>query len=264
MGLIGNALNILVFTQLKCFRNNRCALYITVESISNFTNQIFSLIFTMAPSIYGQIAIDNSLSWCRIRYIITQTTALIAYSMICFAACYQFVSTNYRFNFRQICTPRLSKYFVFLSICIWFFHSLIFGCFVGIQPSLGCVILNQILIQYSTFFFYPVLMSFLPIGIASSFSLLAFRNVRRIIRRQMPVERRRFDRQITAMVLLRVVFFVLLILPNRSYRIYAINTTIDKTNLLQYAIVQLIQAIFASFVDLNYAVNFAFFLFDLF
>ncbi|CAF0921693.1 unnamed protein product [Adineta steineri] len=59
--------------------------------------------------------------------------------------------------------------------------------FVGIQPSFGCIILNENFIEYASYFFYPVLAGLFPILIASSLSLLAYRNVRRIIRRQIPI-----------------------------------------------------------------------------
>jgi len=99
-------------------------------------------------------------------------------------------------------------------------------------------------------------MGLLPVVIASSFSLFAFRNVRRIIRRQIPIQRRRFDQQITAMVLLRVVFFVFFTIPYDSYRIYTINTTVDPTDVFHYEISRLIQAIFISVFNLNYVVTF--------
>jgi hypothetical protein len=103
-------------------------------------------------------------------------------------------------------------------------------------------------------------MGLLPIVIASSFSLLAFQNVRRLIRRQIPIERRRFDRQITAMVLLRVVFFVLFTIPYDSYRIYTINTIVNPMDSFHYAISRLIQEIFISIFNLNYVVSFYLFM----
>jgi hypothetical protein len=94
--------------------------------------------------------------------------------------------------------------------------------------------------------------------IASLFSLLAFRNVRRIVRRQLAIERRRLDRQMTAMVLVRVAAFVFFTIPYDSYRIYTINNSVNSTDLSHYAITQLLQAIFVSFLNLNYAVRFVF------
>ncbi len=50
LGFIGNLLNILVFTNLKIFRLNRCAFYLIVESIIDigqlthiFVNEIWKL-----------------------------------------------------------------------------------------------------------------------------------------------------------------------------------------------------------------------------
>ena len=51
----------------------------------------------------------------------------------------------------------------------------------------------------------------LPIFVSSLFSLLAYRNVRRIVRRQIPMDRRRLDQQLTAMIFMRVIFFILLL-----------------------------------------------------
>jgi hypothetical protein len=122
--------------------------------------------------------------------------------------------------------------------------------FFEVQPTVGCNILNEIALQYATFFFYPVLAGFLPLTIASLFSLFAFRSVRRIIRR--------LDRQMTAMILIRVVFFVCLIFPYSFYRIYAINHPVSRTQLMAFAIAQLVQAIFLSLVRINSAVKFSF------
>ncbi|CAF4411243.1 unnamed protein product, partial [Adineta steineri] len=95
---------------------------------------------------------------------------------------------------------------------------------------------------------------------ASSFSILAYRNVRHIIRQQLPIVRRKLDKQITAMVLMRVIAFVCLLLPYITYRIYAINFPISQSIPTAYAIAQLIQAIFTSINLINYIINFYIFI----
>jgi hypothetical protein len=153
----------------------------------------------------------------------------------------------------------MARYFTFLLICIWVIHGIIYGLFFDIESSVGCVILNPIYLQYATFFVFPVLAGLLPVVIASLFSLLAFQNVRRIVRRQLPIARRRLDRQMTAMVLIDVVFFVSWAFPYSCYRIYAINFPISQCQTMEFAIRQLLQAIFASFGTLIYTVQFSFF-----
>ncbi|CAF1354623.1 unnamed protein product, partial [Adineta steineri] len=260
-GIIGNVLNLLVFTQLKQFRTNRCAFYITIESISNFIYQ-FSLLSTktMLTSIYGDDATGRSFIWCKLRYILGQICTLTTIYMICFTVVDQFFSTNHRFNLRQMCTLKLGRYVSSIFICFAIIHSILLGSSYDIQSTLGCVLSNYVWIQYSTYFFYPILIGFLPIIIASSFSILAYHNVRHIVRRQLPIVRRKLDKQITAMVLTRVIAFVCLTLPYNAYRIYAINFPISRSMPMAYAIGRLVQTIFTSISIINYVINFYIFI----
>jgi len=256
-GIIGSFINMFIFTHLKLFRSNRCIFYLTIESISNIIYQFFTMISTILRSCYGNDASNYSLIWCRLIYILSQTCGLTTYSMICCAAGDQFFSTNYRLNLRQMCTVKLAQYLIFIIIPIWLIHSTVFAYFVNIVPSFGCIVSNPIVVRYATFFLYPILAGLLPVAVASLFSLLAFRNVRRIVRRQIPIVRRRFDRQITAMVLVRVTLFVFTALPLSLYRIYVINVAISSENPLAYAIALLVQQVITSIFNLNFMVRFS-------
>ncbi|CAF1126249.1 unnamed protein product [Adineta steineri] len=259
-GVIGNMLNLLVFTQLKLFRTNRCAFYITIESISNLIYQFLTISLTILTSIYGDDATGRFFIWCKFRYMLGQTCAVTTLYMICFTAIDQFFSTNYRFNLRQMCTLKLGRYFAFIFICFAIIHGIVNGSSYDIQPTLGCVPSIYAAVQYSTFFFYPILVGFLPIVIASSFSILAYHNVRHIVRRQLPIVRRKLDKQITAMVLMRVIIFVCLVLPYVTYRIYTVNFPTSRNMPMAYAISRLIQAIITSIYIINFSINFYIFI----
>jgi hypothetical protein len=253
-GLIGNTFNILVFTQLKLFRANRCALYLTVGSVADIGYIIVLSTSTILQTVIGKDPIGYILVWCRMRSMLLQTGTLTSAFTICFAACDQFFSTSYRFNMRQLCTLKLARCFTYGAGCIWFLHSLIFGLFLDIEPPLGCISMTPALTLYSSSFFYPVLYGPLPLAIASLSSLLAFRNVRRIVRKQVPIVRRRLDQQMTAMVLLRVVVFVIFSLPYAIYRVYAVDVPSSQSNVLQYAIRQLLQGFFSFWTGVNFGV----------
>ncbi|CAF0985004.1 unnamed protein product [Adineta ricciae] len=255
-GVIGNTVNILVFLRVAHFRHHRSIFYLIIESISDFLYQFFSITITVFISLYGNDLTNRVLVWCRLKYFFAQSFGLITFSMICFQAADQFFSTNYRCVLRQIFTYTLAQYTAFGTVCIWLLHSLACSFYVSIIPSIGCIISNSTWIHYVTYVFYPVLVGFLPITIASVFSLLAYRNVRRIIRRQVPIERRRFDQQITAMILLRVICFIIFTLPYITFRIYIVNVPVEQTDLVHYALSQLVQVIIVSIVNLNYAANF--------
>ncbi|CAF1402532.1 unnamed protein product [Adineta ricciae] len=91
-------------------------------------------------------------------------------------------------------------------------------------------------------------------------STLAFRNVHHIVRRQIPIARRRLDQQMTTMVLVRVIIYVCFLLPYVIYRIYAINVPVTQNDLLQYSIRQLIQTLFQSLSAVNFTISFYIFI----
>ncbi|UJR16888.1 hypothetical protein I4U23_003786 [Adineta vaga] len=255
LGLIGNTINILVFTQVKLFRNDRSAFYLTVEAFSNLLYEFINITSTVLTLIYGNDGTERFLIWCKLRYSLSQLSVLTTYYMISCCAGDQFFSTNYHLNVRYMCTMRLVRYITVILICLWIVHSIVFGVFFQIQPMIGCIIINQIYLQYATFFIYPVLAGLLPITLAIFFSFFAYRNVRRIVRRQRSIARQ-FSRQMTAMVLIRVILFVCLASPYSFFRIYIINYPISQEQRTKYAIRQLLQILFLISINLNYTMNF--------
>ncbi|CAF4751072.1 unnamed protein product, partial [Rotaria magnacalcarata] len=73
------------------------------------------------------------------------------------------------------------------------------------------------------------------------------------------MRRRKLDRQLAAMIILRVLFLVATILPYTVQRSYTLSTLADD-DLLERAIIQLIGAITFSLFYLNYAGSFYLFL----
>jgi hypothetical protein len=142
-----------------------------------------------------------------------------------------------------------------VCICFWIGHSIASGIFFDINPRLGCIMTSPILVQYSSYFYYPVLCGVLPVAIASFFGILAYHNVRRIVRRQIPILRRRLDKQMTAMVLTRVIVLVCTVLPYAIYRVFIINYPISPSDVMKFAIARLVQGILISWLSLNYTVK---------
>ncbi|CAF1304636.1 unnamed protein product [Adineta steineri] len=180
--------------------------------------------------------------------------------MICCTAADEYFSTNYLYNIRYLCTLKLSRYLAFVFICIWITHSIIQTFFYNIVPSLGCKISNDIYLRYATYFTYPVLTGLLPIVISLLCSLFAYQNVRRLVRRQISVARRRLDRQITVMCFMRVIAFICLAAPYCCYRIYAVNNPVSRSEPLEFANRQLVHVIFASLASLNFGISFYLFI----
>ncbi|CAF4494191.1 unnamed protein product, partial [Rotaria socialis] len=252
-GTIGNLLNFGVLTTSKRFRSNQCAFYLIIESIVDTCQLSIIFIIYILPFIYGFSPGNIFIVWCKLKNILPQVFRLLSTSMVCFAAFDQFLCTNPQCSMRRISSIQLARRLTLTAICIWTIHGIPYAIFYQIIPSNGCIITNTNLIHYYSYFYYPILHGLFPILTSCLFSLLAYRNVRHLVRRQVAVVRRRLDRQLTAMVFLRVIFFVLLLTPYTIYRIYSLNVLVSITDLGPYAVDQLIYSIMASLINLNYS-----------
>lgn len=262
-GVFGNILLILVFTTSRVFKGNQSAFYLMIESISNI-GLLFTLYSTrIFTHIFGYDPILVSLNLCKFRAMIVQIFGVCSLFMVCFLSFDQYLSTNLRYFWRQMSTIKLAHYLTLYTICFSLLHSTIFFIFSEIQESMGCTIYYSIFKRYLTIFYYPILNSAFPLIITISASLLAYRNVRRIIRRQVSVVRRRLDHQMTAMTLARVIVFVICGLPFIFISLYEFNIDTSENNYMELAIVNLISSILYSLLYSNFVVNYKYFLFTI-
>jgi hypothetical protein len=252
-GIIGNIIMIMVFTIIKVFKGNQSAFYLTVESISNIGLLLELFVSRILKYILGYDPVLVSLSWCKVRTMIAQIFGLCSVFTICFLAFDQYLSTNRRYNWRQMSTIKLSRRLIFFTICFAIVHSTTFFIFTEIQPITGCLVYNSVIKLYYSYFYYPILSSGLPMIITTTSSLLAYHNVRRIVRRQVPVVRRRLDRQMTLMTLARVIIIVVCGVPFICVSLYELNLNTDDD--VKVSIVYLVSSILYSLLYTNFAVN---------
>ncbi|CAF4843979.1 unnamed protein product [Rotaria sp. Silwood1] len=175
---------------------------------------------------------------------------------LCFEALDQYFLTNPRLYFRQMSTLKFARYSIIIASILCILQATPYIIFYTIVSPFGCIIINEDLKYYYSFVYYIFLNGCLPISTSATFSLLAYRNVRRIIRQQVSIQRRKLDQQLTAMILFRVIMFVAVLLSFTLYRIYAVKNTAYPVCSLQYAIVQLITTIVALIMISNYANNY--------
>jgi hypothetical protein len=203
----------------------------------------------------GTSLTDYSLVWCKIKYFLDQMTQILPFSIICFAAFDQFLSTSYWYTLRRMSTFKLAQRLIFIATCLAIIHSTSALIFCGIFPPIGCTVNNKIVLYYSLFVYYPIIVGILPISISSLFSLIAFRNVRHIIRRQVPIMRRRLDHQLTAMVFMRVIAFVILFLPYVIYRTFTLVKLASPNYDIPFLFDVLMQKSVVLLRDVDYAVR---------
>ena len=252
-GLISNIALILMFTTLKAFRGNQCAFYLTVVCFADLGLLLIYCPSTIASYLEQFIIARVYLVWCKISLAASYGFGLCSFYTICFIAFDQYLSTNHRAHWRQLSSIKLAYRLTFFIITLALCHCVLFVVFSDVG-NVGCSVYHPIIKLYFTFFFYPILSGIAPVLISISFSLLAFRNVRRIVRRQVTVVRRRLDRQMTALALSRVLCVIILGLPFLGSSLYELNFT--STDPVRVAVMRLVSAITYSILFVNYAVSY--------
>ena len=254
-GLLGNLCNILVFAHLKIFRRNQSAFYFIVASIADNLLLIVVLPFRVSDYVFGYDPTRFSMTWCKLRQSLVQAFSLLSFSAVCFAAIDQYLTTHFKAHFRQLSSLKLAHRLICIAIVLWTLHGIPFLIFYEMRSSLDCTIYNGKFQTYYSFVHLCVLSGILPITVSGLAAGLAYTNVRHIIRRQVPIVRRRLDRQWTAMVLSKVAFLILTTSPFIIFRIYLLNRSVESTNTMRLAIEQLVFTITSSLFYLNSAVS---------
>jgi hypothetical protein len=228
---------------------------LTVASSVDSFQLIFGTFTRVLTSATGYDATRASLFWCKFRAYLTLSAGVILTFTICFSAIDQYLSTSYYARVRQISTFKLAQRAVIILILFALVYDVSFVIFEQIDPFAGCGTYNAAFNYFYSFVHLCILIGILPIAISSFFGLLAYQNVRRIVRRHMPIVRRRLDHQLTAMVLVRVVLLVITNVPYISERMYLLNNPVDQNNTLAVATIQLVKAVFTAIYNFNDSVG---------
>ena len=253
-GVTGNTINLLLFTQLKLFRRNQSAFYLTIAAIID-SSQLFLTAFVRATS----TAFDfdpsrTSLVWCKCRIYLIQMGTVTSVTIVCFTAIDQYLSTSHYGLLRQMSNYKSARRLVFGLAIVAAVSCIPTPIFQEIRGSI-CAVYNSSYNYYYSFVYLCIIIGLLPLTIASSFSLLSYQNVRRIVRLQIPIVRRRLDRQLTAMILSRVVLFVITILPFVAFRTYQVKRALDQTNVYAVSVDQLFRTVTTILYNCNFAVK---------
>lgn len=227
-GVFGCLLNILVFTTLKTFQRVPCIFYLTIASIVNVGQLLTSLLVRiLAIGFYINL---TAVSWfCKCRVFLLQFCALVSLICMSLATVDQFMSMTHR----HLSSLQLAHRHIIMACIISSFHGIFFLIYYD-TPHDVCEIINVNFAKYFSYFYFPVLLGLVPVLTMVIFASLAFFNIRTIASRHVHIIRLSRDRQVTAMVLVQVVFIVLSTVPYIISNIYSLSlVTTDQLLIAQ-------------------------------
>jgi hypothetical protein len=230
-GFIGNIFNLIVFLSLNTFRQNSCAFYLTVLSAVNNGQLITGLLSRIMISGFDIDWTQSSVFYCKCRAYLFQFCALTSFVCTCLATIDQFLATCSSPRWQHWASIKVAHRVTLVLIFVWIVHGIPYWIYYNIIKSntdstLICMSSNPIFQRYHVDVFSLVLTGFLPIFINVLFGFLAYHNLQQLAWRVLPVVQREVDKQLTAMVLIQVVYHSIVTMP------YLIVTILNKNTLL--------------------------------
>jgi hypothetical protein len=228
-------------------------------SIFNIGELISGLLTRILISGYSIDWTQSSVFYCKFRNFHNEVCSTISLTCICLATIDQYFATCSRPRWQKWSHFKVAQYLVIAFLFIWILHGTSYLIFANIihSPKLDmvlCSTLNQIFLQYHSYFNLPILLGFLPIIITVVFGLLAYSNVRNINYRSIPLVRQELDKQLTVMVLVQVFINSFTILPQAIANAFYLNSSMMSNSYLAVQI-QFANSLTAFFYYINFAVS---------
>ncbi|CAF1392316.1 unnamed protein product [Adineta ricciae] len=92
--VVGNGINILVFSRVRIYRTNPCTFYFLMGSIDNMFYVCFNLPIRILSDTYRIDTYRGSDVWCKIRHLLLVVPSLISVTFSCLAIIDQFLVTS--------------------------------------------------------------------------------------------------------------------------------------------------------------------------
>jgi hypothetical protein len=118
IGLIGNIINIFIFTRKNSLQNS-CALYLLALSIAN----IFNLCLAVIPTIYALDHVDLSTYssiYCRLRLYFVHTAIMVSRTLLVVACIDRYALCSNNFRIRSFSKAKVAIRVIFVTVLFWF------------------------------------------------------------------------------------------------------------------------------------------------
>jgi hypothetical protein len=223
IGVVGNLLNCAVFLR-KRLRSNPCSVFFVAASIANIIVMIYYIIPTIYSG-YNEPPENSNFIYCKLRLYIRNALLVISRSYLTLAcvACYTQSSRSARI--RSLCQPKLVLRVVLIVPIIWFIIPLHIPFFTSIQNGKCLMWTGSAALYHSIYICFVA--AILPTSLMMIFSLLAYKNLRQMLRNVHPfnnsivsrnkrpgqnIERIRLhhsDRQLSKMLFVQIIVYMI-------------------------------------------------------
>jgi hypothetical protein len=228
VGILGNAMNLLVFSKIRTYRTTPCTFYFLVSSIVNLVYIGINLTIRILSDGYEINIAGTSSIWCKIRGFLLVTPSIISINFSCLAVIDQFLVTSKSAYLRRLSQIQWAHRISIISIIIWCLHGIPILLFYDVSLiNKTCVNNNAGFAIYTLVYLLGIICA-IPVSIMMIFGWLTYRNIRQTI----VLAELQADRQLLKMTLTNVVLVVISLLPYGIYNTYSLitDTTIKDSD----------------------------------
>jgi len=250
IGIMGNGINVLVFSTFRNYRTTPCSFYFLCASIFNISYITTNLISRIVSVGFGFDLTSTSTSWCKIREFCLFTLSLITLTCSCLATIDQFFATSQSARLRRFSNIKWAHHIVIIVIIVWCLHGIPVVLFYDIPPIImTCVNTN---VGYGVYI--PIyllgLICVIPVLAMVTFGYLTYRNIHltRVLAEQQA------DRQLAKMTLIQVILVVICFVPYSIYVAYSLITSGVSKDISRLIIESFVYTILSLLTYLYYAV----------
>ena len=220
IGLIGNSINVLVFSSSIHYRKSSCAFYLLMSAVFN----IIYISMNYIPRFVSQVSkydlLRYSIVWCKMRSFGVITFPLITLTCSCLATIDQYLSTSQNVHLRRLSQIKLARRMVILLTVVWTIHGVAPLVFNNISPSQTCESAHFGYNLYRIFYLLGLITT-IPSSIMILFGYLTYRNLHqtRVLLQQQA------DRQLIRMILYIICLDLFCLIPYGIQMAYNTITT---------------------------------------
>ena len=216
MGVIGNAINILVFASVRSYRTTVSTFYYLISSIVNIIILLVNVGMRVAfEGIVVELARTSNAA-CKARRYLSGVLSAIPLVYACLAIIDQFCVTSADIRIRNWSSIKWAHRIVIIVIIICFLYGIPYLLFGNLSPISGaCVYTNPVFAIYVPLF-VVIVQSIMVSLILIIFGYLTYRNIQRTI----VLADQGAQKQMAIMVCMQVILVVSTLAPNSIYTIY--------------------------------------------
>ena len=260
IGLIGNCLNIYVFTR-PIYRTRPTNIYLLAFSITS----LIQLIHTLLPRIISdgfQITfIHNNTTYCQARNLISASVTLTAITCLCLASINQLISTSRHARIRARWTSKTVAFCAIgITIIVWVLTYLPSTLYVRAVNN-NCVSTNRTASASSSYGLIPLFYTICPLIVMIYSNHGIIHNLRETPVTVLTMTNKRLIRQVQRMLFVQSLILILSGVPFTVLTVYSTATATVAKDSLRMSIENLLTHISRLFFYLNYISSFYIYVF---